>query len=132
MKKAYIMRGIPGSGKTTKANKLIGDTGVIHSVDEYFMKNGTYVFDFERWQEYKDKNFQAFCESLKKGIDIVICDRVNSTRLECEKFARAAEDAGYETEIITLPHLTAQEAAKRSTHNVPAEAIQKVLDQWED
>ena len=37
IKYAYIMRGIPGSGKSTAAKKIAGEEGKIHSTDTYFM-----------------------------------------------------------------------------------------------
>lgn len=39
------MRGVPGSGKSTKAKKLAGSNGVIYSTDDFFMKNGEYIYD---------------------------------------------------------------------------------------
>lgn len=39
------MRGLPGSGKSTKAKKIAGELGVIYSTDDFFMVNGQYVFD---------------------------------------------------------------------------------------
>jgi adenylate kinase family enzyme len=39
------MRGLPGSGKSTKAKKIAGEHGVIYSTDDFFMVNGQYVYD---------------------------------------------------------------------------------------
>ena len=39
------MRGLPGSGKSTKAKKIAGDVGVIFSTDDFFMVDGQYKFD---------------------------------------------------------------------------------------
>ena len=39
------MRGLPGSGKSTKAKKIAGEHGVIYSTDDFFMVNGVYVYD---------------------------------------------------------------------------------------
>lgn len=35
-----LMRGVPGSGKSTKAKKLAGTSGIVYSTDDFFMKNG--------------------------------------------------------------------------------------------
>jgi adenylate kinase family enzyme len=51
------MRGIPGSGKSTTAKKLAGETGKIHSTDNYFMVDGEYKFDPSKIREYHEANF---------------------------------------------------------------------------
>lgn len=39
------MRGLPGSGKSTKAKKIAGSQGVVYSTDDFFMVKGQYVYD---------------------------------------------------------------------------------------
>lgn len=39
------MRGVPGSGKSTKAKKLAGNAGYIFSTDDFFIVKGEYVYD---------------------------------------------------------------------------------------
>jgi adenylate kinase family enzyme len=39
------MRGLPGSGKSTKAKELAGEQGLVFSTDDFFMVNGKYIFD---------------------------------------------------------------------------------------
>jgi adenylate kinase family enzyme len=52
------MRGVPGSGKSTKAKKLAGTSGVVYSTDDFFMKNGEYVYDVKMIVEYHEKNLK--------------------------------------------------------------------------
>lgn len=73
MKIAYVMRGVSGSGKSTLARVLARGVGAIHSTDDYFYVDGEYRFSREQLQENHDRNFEAFCRSLKEGIPIVIC-----------------------------------------------------------
>lgn len=44
MKNLYIIRGLPGSGKSTIA-KSLGKPWQIFEADQFFMKNGKYEFD---------------------------------------------------------------------------------------
>jgi adenylate kinase family enzyme len=46
------MRGLPGSGKSTKAKKIAGEKGVIYSTDDYFMVNGEYKYNPKMILEY--------------------------------------------------------------------------------
>ena len=41
-----LVRGIPGAGKTTFAEKLAWPLGApVYSADDYFMKDGKYIFN---------------------------------------------------------------------------------------
>jgi len=61
------MRGIPGSGKSTTAKKLAGETGKIHSTDNYFMVDGVYQFNPKNLSENHEANFKAFCQDILNG-----------------------------------------------------------------
>lgn len=132
MKIVYIMRGVPGSGKSTHARELANGTGMIHSTDSYFYVYGEYRFNPRRLQECHDWNFESFCRSLKRGVGVVVCDNTNSKRWQFEKYIEAARDAGYRVEIVSMPHLNAEIASNRTTHNVPASVIQQMMDEWEN
>jgi tRNA uridine 5-carbamoylmethylation protein Kti12 len=132
MKIAYILRGVPGSGKTTLARQLANGIGAIHSTDDFFVLNGEYRFDGRKLQEYHDLNYEAFCRSLAKDIPIVICDNTNVKRSHMKRYLDAAKKAGYFTAIFSLPHPSAEVAANRTTHKVPAATIQRIIDQWEN
>ena len=45
MKKLYIVRGLPGSGKSTFAEALVGSDFLVCEADKYFMVDGEYKFD---------------------------------------------------------------------------------------
>ena len=49
-----VMRGIPGSGKSTKAKELAGTDGVIHSTDDVIEAQGDYREFFEKMITTKD------------------------------------------------------------------------------
>ena len=50
MKNLYIVRGLPGSGKSTFA-KSIAKPYQVFEADQYFMKNGKYKFDPTKLKE---------------------------------------------------------------------------------
>lgn len=130
---AYIMRGVQGSGKTTRAKQLADSVGIIHSTDEYFYdENHRYVFGAARLQENHTRNYIAFCKSLRAGIPIVICDNTNIKRWHFEGYEKVARALGYKVEVITMPHPDPKIAALRNVHNVPESAIRKMIAAWED
>lgn len=131
MKKVIIMRGIPGSGKSTLARQLAGSTGKIHSTDDYFMKDGKYVFDPNALRRNHQLNFQAFKADLSLGVSPVIVDNTNTQKWEYQNYMDAAENAGYEVEVVSVPHIDPALAAQRNTHGVPEDAIRRMIARWE-
>ncbi len=114
------MRGVSGSGKSTVAKILAGKTGVIHPTDDYFYQNGKYNFDPNQLEKNRNKNYQAFC------------DNTNTIHRHFERYAQAANQAGYLVAFVIMPHPTVEVAAARSIHRVPASAIQQMIDEWEN
>lgn len=48
MKKLYIVRGLPGSGKSTFAKAIVGSDFLVCEADKYFMVDGEYKFDMSK------------------------------------------------------------------------------------
>lgn len=124
MKIAYIMRGVPGSGKSTKARNLAGKDGVIHSTDNYFYIRG-------KIQENHTKNLKAFCKSLSEEIPVVICDNTNIKLWESAPYVKAAKKSGYKVVFVAMPHPDPKVAAARNTHNVPLYVIEGMIKDWQ-
>lgn len=132
MKVAYIMRGVPGSGKTTVAKMLANGTGAVCSTDDFFFVDGEYRFDPDQLQKNHDRNFEKFCRSLHEGAPIVICDNTNVKRWHFERYVHAAKQSGYLVVFVVMSHPRPEVAAKRSIHRVPALTIQLMIEGWED
>lgn len=128
---AYIMRGVPGSGKSTKAAALAGPTGVIHSTDAYFMINGHYEYDPTRLREYHNRNKTAFEKSLRAGVEVVICDNTNVLVEHMTPYIELARRYGYVVCVVELPHPDPAIAAQRNLHGASEEVIRRMLEKWE-
>jgi tRNA uridine 5-carbamoylmethylation protein Kti12 len=149
---AYIMRGIPGSGKSTTAYAIASQNGklspvlhdsvlkfyddgklyaVIHSTDSHFLSDGQYKFVPFKLGHYHQLNFQKFEASCDAETPIVICDNTNTTIKEFSKYLESARRRGYITAVIEMPHPSVEVAVERNLHSVPEEAIQKMLNRWE-
>lgn len=131
-KKAIVMRGLPGSGKSTRAREIAESIGKIHSTDDFFMEDGVYRFDPAKLAENHYRNYVAFVESLNAGEPVVICDNTNTEKWEYRSYAEAARRFGYEVEIVKMPHLAPEVLAARTTHGVPVQVIRNMLARWED
>ncbi|MDD3925690.1 MAG: AAA family ATPase [bacterium] len=136
MKKTlYILRGLPGSGKSTIAGRISDGRGVILSTDEYFMDGELYNFNPSRLGAAHKWNLSRAILSMDKGITPVIIDNTNVRLRDAERYIKAAVARGYCVEVRepdTLWKFDAAELARRNRHGVSEEAIGKMLDRWED
>ena len=67
-----LLRGLPGSGKSTQAKKL-EDKGFVHvENDMYFMKNGRYEFDINQAKDAANWCYDYADRCLKDGDNVVV------------------------------------------------------------
>lgn len=127
----FIMRGVPGSGKSTVACEIAHPDGVVHSTDSYFEEDGEYKFDPTKLEENHEKNFQAFLKSMSEEKPIVVVDNTNIKRGHFEKYINAAKEAGYVVREISLSTPDLKDAVERNTHGVSQEIIKRMMDEYE-
>ncbi len=65
IKLVYLMRGLPGCGKSHMAQRLAGETGLICETDQYFHgfdseNRPIYSYSESRLQEAREWNFRRF------------------------------------------------------------------------
>lgn len=131
-----ITRGVSGSGKSTLARQLAGKDGAIFSTDDLFINpsTGKYEFDPSLLGKNHALNFQRAEAAMTKGITPVVIDNTSTRFYEMKKYVEAAQRYGYKVEFRepeTPWAWNADELAKRNTHGVPRDAIQKMIDRFE-
>jgi len=134
----YILRGLPGSGKSTKAKNLAGELGQVFSADDYFCINeeGEYRFDGDQLGLAHQWNQRRSLEAIKANIPIVVIDNTNTTLREIKSYIphiKLAQKMGYEVSIQepdTEWAMDVEELFKRGTHNVPEEHLKKMLNRY--
>lgn len=121
--KLTIVRGHPGSGKTTFAENLVQENSNLKHFenDQFFTKNGVYEFDITRHQEAKDWCLKSVSDALQEGFDVVVSSTF-TTLAEMRPFLDCVYD---ECEVVELW------GDFGSTHNVPEQVIQAKKDQFE-
>ncbi len=144
-KTLIINRAVPGSGKTTISNCIVsamkahGLSTAIHSTDEYFMApDGRYVYDITKLYAYHQQNFKVLLESLKKEIDVVICDNVNLSPWQTRPYTQAAREFGYYIIFVTFEpreldkHILSQRvtAEKPDAHGVAEDVIIAMIEEY--
>lgn len=137
MKTAYIMRGIPGSGKSTTVRELIQGyenpalSVAVHSTDDLCMVDGEYRFDIELAGARHAQNLENFCDSIADGVPCVICDNTNIKMAQYQPYVNAAKFWRYKVVIVEMVHPRPEVACRRTTHGVPLEVIERMIADWE-
>lgn len=135
-----LMRGCPGSGKSTQAKKLAMG-GAVHSTDDVIESKGDYRAFFEEMK--KKNNFSALSrmhslnlqnakKSMADGVTPVVIDNTNLRPAEMKQYVMAALQLGYSDNNIKIVNVgiggvTAEELAARNTHGVPLDKIEQMI-----
>ena len=119
----FIIRGLPGAGKTTLANEL---KGIVCEADQFFWLDGEYKYDAS-----KIADAHKFCQDEVKdtmlmGASTICVSNTFSQRWEMEVYYALAQIYNYDVTEITLTG-----KLHGSLHNVPEEKIQQMKDRWE-
>jgi len=138
--KLYILRGISGSGKSTKAKELVGN-GVIHSTDDVITEH--YDYDeffrlintenkFYLLGNMHSKNLNNFKKSIDDGKNPIIVDNTNIKASDIKPYVKYALEMGFSDENIIIVEigtggLTAEELANRNTHGVQLKKIEDMI-----
>lgn len=119
MPKLILMRGLPGSGKSTRAKAL---SDYVHiEADMYFIHKGRYVFDRKRLSHAHDWCLLTTNILLNSGISVVVANTFT------QQWEMAPYKAlGFQTEVIVCRDNFG------SIHNVPQTAIEAMKARWEE
>uniref|UniRef100_A0A3P8TUS1 NEDD4 binding protein 2 n=1 Tax=Amphiprion percula TaxID=161767 RepID=A0A3P8TUS1_AMPPE len=131
-----LLRGAPGSGKSTMARALLEHNpgGVILSTDDYYYRNGTYQFDPTTLGEAHEWNHKRAKEAFMRGTKPIIIDNTNMQGWEMRPYVAQALKHGYKVlfrEPDTWWKNKPKELERRTTHNIPVEKIRRMLNGYE-
>lgn len=123
-----ILRGLPGSGKTTLANILSENKWPVFSIDSYFTDPITNKYHFQF-----DKNHLAYknCEeqtkqAMQNKIEKIFIDNVFSIDWEIEPYFKLASKNNYSIFIVTVENYH----GNKNIHEISEEQIQKMAAKY--
>ena len=123
MSKLTIIRGLPGSGKSTLAKYLsVERLAVICEADQYFTdENGEYNFDPSKLKDAHEWCINKAKTALNRGENVIVANT----------FVKKWEADSYR-KLGTPIQVIETTGDYGSVHDVPAEAIQRMKDNWEE
>jgi predicted ABC-type ATPase len=133
-----IVRGLPGSGKTSLAKSMLTeftDGGFLFEADQWFEKDGAYNYQQDKIQEAHDWCLAATIAHLvDNNTKPVFVANTFVLREHVKPYLQAARD--FKHTVYVLEPLTSwvfnPEACSRfNQHGVPITTIQRMFQQWE-
>ena len=91
------MRGLPGSGKSTLAKKL---TKNVYSADDYFIKDGKYLYDYSKIAIAHEWNKDRIRASLEKGVSSLAVDNTNTSAWEMRDYVKMGIKYDYDIVLV--------------------------------
>ena len=120
----YILRGVPGCGKSTLAKNLAGEQGVVCEADNYFVSDydGVYRYDPKKIGLAHGWCLDITRNAMESQIPVVVLSNTNTDPLHFKKYEVLAEIFGY-----TVFHLIVENRhGGKDNHNVPEDALERM------
>ena len=121
----YVIRGLPGSGKSSLAKELIIDHGKVFSADDYFERSGQYIFNPAKLPEAHDECRENVRKAMESKCPKIAIHNTFSKRWEAEPYFALAKKFGYSVSVIEC------QSNFGNIHNVPNDKILKMIERWE-
>jgi hypothetical protein len=97
------MQGVPGSGKTTIAGRLVGMGAVSVSADHYMLnEQGVYEFDYRKLPLAHQSCKVGFVNAINEKAGLVIVDNTNTSLIEMAFYVDFADTMDYTVDIVTI------------------------------
>ena len=124
----YIIRGVPGSGKSTYAKNLIAQNSSLKHYEAdmaFYNKEGTYVFDPKLLKFAHNWCFNQVKEELLKGNSVIVSNTFTQ-KWEIERYIKLGKECS--ANIIIKKAV----GNFNNIHGVPLDKVDSMKARWED
>jgi predicted kinase len=125
----YLLRGVPGSGKSTVAQNI---GGTHFETDKYFMVDGEYKFDPTKLKQYhqmcQDEVNLAMIQNHTAHLnDVIVVSNTFTQEWEMKPYFDLAKTYGYQ--VFSL--IVENRHGGLNPHGVPEDKVQIMKDRFE-
>ncbi len=123
-----LLRGLPGSGKSTVAAVLSEGKYPVLSIDSYFTdpQTGKYNFEFDKNHlAYKNCEQQTL-EQIKAGAYKIFVDNTFTLEWEMEPYFKMAAENSYRLFVLTVEN----RHGSANVHEIPEEQLRKMAEKY--
>jgi len=126
MKQLILLRGLPGSGKSTVA-KLF-DKALHFEADMYFLDaDGNYQFDASKIKNAHNWCRHSVMDAMKEGHPIVVVSNTFTQEWEMEVYYLLAEELGYRVTSMIVEN----RHEGKNIHGCPDDKIEQMKTRFE-
>lgn len=137
MKELFLLRGLPGSGKSTVAKQLASGSGSLHlEADQYFMDGeGNYKFDASKLKDAHEwcrneveyaMQFGYRGNPIDSPLGRIVVSNTFTQEWEMQPYFEMAEKYGYRVHSLIVEN----RHGGVNEHGVPEEKIQQMKDRF--
>ena len=131
----YIVRGLPGSGKSTFARELQAKTGALFVEPDMFLtSDGKYNYTIMEWPKAEERAHRCLRVAVYGCADLIYADVLTRSASIEYLYSLAyphPQPGFYKMKVFTLK-ITPEESKKRNVHNVRHMDIDRMAREWED
>jgi len=125
MSELILVRGLPGSGKSTLSKKLAAVMNSNHyEADQYFITDGVYKFDINYIVEAHEWCQDSTRKSLDSGTSVIVSNTFTTRRELFPYFYMAAE-------FGIVPQIVLCQGQWGSIHGVPEETLERMKNRFQ-
>jgi predicted kinase len=129
MSSLILLRGLPGSGKTTLASTL-SENGKypVFAIDDYFTnpETGEYKFEFEKNHLAYKQCQEQVKKAMNEGKEKIFVDNTFTLEWELEPYFGLAAQFNYRVHVITVEN----RHQGQNVHGVMPEQLQRMAEKY--